>query len=321
MNYFLAILFGGIFLLGCQKKDVPEKAPLPDPRVEELRTKIQQAHDEAKTLRDPQNLWLTPDDCDGALWTGKYGAVLGGESIAWDVAEYPEEPGRFARRPLTSPCAADTPSWSRDMGIGLLTYAWRQRDKALLERHERYGFAHDWSMGEPFGDGRAYYTPAMRGKLYQTLLALGGPDNIQRHWPDLYPTGLTDFQAHLQVMGIWLRGEVDEAFKASGTSPGHSGDAGPAPTTDDPAGLQSLAVTATTQSALDILRAQAQRDPRDPLFQAVYGMYTGDMAPAITACLAEDQYAGEYVRCEVFRKCQLSAWLFACDLVSRRFPK
>jgi hypothetical protein len=70
------------------------------------------------------------------------------------------------------------------------------------------------------------------------------------------------------------------------------------------------------------LREHADRDPRDPLFAAALGVYTGDMGPALDACLAGDQYAGSYTRCDGGdgRACQLASWLFACDLVLRRLP-
>jgi hypothetical protein len=79
------------------------------------------------------------------------------------------------------------------------------------------------------------------------------------------------------------------------------------------------ALTDVTGTQLDRIKEHAARDPRDPFFQAMAGIYSGDFGPAFTALLADDMYAGEYVRCDEYRRCQLSAWLFAADLVLRRY--
>lgn len=296
--------------------DHAPKSPKESAKVGELRDVYNKALNEARALQDPTTGWITPTDCDGMLWTGKYAAATGVSGVNLAAAEV--EPGRFDRRP-PPPCTSANPNWSsfsRDMGTGVLAAAWRTKDLGMLERHADYGRAHNWRMGEPVGDGRSIYTPAMLGRLFQIIYALGGEDSLDRHWPDLYPKGLVDFQAHLQVMGIWLVGEVDEEMKKAGKS----GDAMPhdEPIIDDPA-PEGPGLLDVTDSQFEILKSQAARDPKDPLFQGVLGIYTGDMEPALDACLAPDQYAGEYVRCDEFRRCQLAAWIFACDVVLRRF--
>lgn len=304
---------------GCsQKKNAPQQ-PAPDPRVTELRSRYQQALDEALSLRNPANGWLV-EDCDGMLWTGVYAASSGVREVNVGAAEYPDQPGRFQRRPAGCPVAAtDTTgsTWSRDMGIGLLAYAWRHPDLALLERHIAYGHAHNWQMGEPLGDGRSVYTPSMIGKVFETAFALGGGDDANRFWPDLYPMGLTDYQAHLQVMSIWHRGEVDTVIRTKGEHPSPGG------ITDDSSSPKHARLPLNvSDDALSILKEQAARDPRDPLFQATLGTYTGDMGPAITACLADDWYCGEYCRAgdgATERQVTLAGWIFACDLVLRAY--
>ncbi len=299
------------------------QTPSTDARLETLRAKDAQMKDEAQAIRDPVNGWLVTD-CDGMLWTGKYAAVSGVTGV--DILAAEAEPGKFLRSP--EPCSSENPDWSdwsKDMGAGFLAYAWRQRDLAAIERHAAYGRAHPalangvpvWQMGVPVGDGRGLYLPAFIGRLYQTQLALGGAEDSDRAWPDAYFTGLTDYRAHLQVMNIWHRGEVAEALRVGG-----DGDATvQKPVTDDAGQAPGAPLTTidVSGSQLDRLKEHAARDPRDPLFQAVLGVYTGDMGPALDALLADDDYAGEYVRCEHFRECQLAAWLFAADIVLRRF--
>lgn len=309
-----AILLIAFALAGCGSHD--PKDPKPDDRLPALRDSLQKAENEALGLRDAVG-WLTPDDGDGMLWTGKYGAVAPGV----DLTPAEVEPGRFDRNP-GHPTSDDPEwsSWSRDMGMGLMAFGLRTKDLALLQRHAEYGRANNWVMGRPLGDGRSLYTPATLGRLFEIIYALGGENSANRHWPDIYPSGLVDYQAHLQVMGIWMEAEAKELIAAGGKSD----DAKPAgpPVVDDSGdnGDKGMPlVLDVTDSQLDILRAQAARDPRDPLFQAVLGKYTGDMGPAIDACLARDQYAGEYVRCNDYRRCQLAAWIFACDIVVRSF--
>jgi hypothetical protein len=297
-----------IAVVACGRPRGKIEVAQPDGRVPALRTKYQNNLAEAVQLRDPVTGWLTPTDCDGALWTGKYAAATGVEGVDMTASEYPFAPGKFARRPiLFGPCVVNDnrgSSWSRDMGTGLLAYGWLKKDLPLLERHAAYGNTHHWVMGDPIGDGRSVYTPAMIGKLYETIYALGGTANDNRLWPDLYPTGKVDYESHLEVMSIWQRGEIDAAVRGISTQG----------VSEDGTGLLDISA-----KALVILQEQVTRDPRDPLFQAVYGQYTGNMSPAIDACLAEDGYAGSYVRCDKPRTCQLAAWLFACDIVLRAY--
>lgn len=314
-------------IAACGAANNETQEPKSDPRLGELHDRQEGRKAEALTLRDPVNGWLVTGG-DGMLWTGKYAAVTGVEGVNLAAAEL--EPGRFQRDPDGEGPSAnpDWSDWSRDMGTGLVAYAWRKQDRALLERHIAYGEAHKavhndipvWRMGEPVGDGRALYPPAFVGRLYQTQLALGGADNLNRLWPDFYHKGLTDFRAHLQVMNVWHRGEVAEALRKAGEA-----DALPAgeTTTDDAGdGLTHALILDVTDDQLAVLKEHAARDPRDPLFQAVLGTYTGDMTSALDACLAPDEYAGDYVRCDGNpRGCQLAALLFACDVVERRMAE
>ncbi len=315
-----ALLFLALTTLACAPKHETQEPSL-DPRIKDLAARQQADLDEAKTLRDPANNWLVTGG-DGMLWSGKYAAV----TCDVDIEAAETEPGKFSRDPdgetSTNPNWSD---WSKDMGAGLLAYAWRCKNLALLERHAAYGQAHKalanavpvWQMGSPVGDGRGLYLPAFIGRLYQTVFALGGEDSNERLWPDLYSLGLTDFRAHLQVMNIWHRGEVAEALREQEDSDATVKD----DVRDDADGpSQGLTTLDVTEDQFEVLKYQAERDPRDPFFQAVYGTYTGNMGPAIDACLADDDYAGEYVRCDgTPRACLLAARLFACDLVLRRY--
>lgn len=320
-----------LLLAGCgtlsEAQNKP-KAPAPVDRAADLRVEMDKALAEAEALRGADGV-LVDDDCDAAEWEGKYQAAVCSHDMR--AFEDPARPGKFFRAP-TGCRSSPNPNWedwSRDMGSGLLAYAWRCNDLPLLERHIAYGRAHPvpvrgapaWRMGEPVGDGRSIYTPAFVGRIYQTVKALGGEDNLNRYWPDVYVRGLDGYQSHLQVMNIWHRGEVAVAIREGHLSrPGTIDDAGDAEAhlfAENPP-PQTAATLDVSGTMLNRLEEHAARDPRDPLFAAVLGTYTGDMGPAVEACLAPDQYAGAYVRCHSFRKCQLAAWIFACDIVLRR---
>lgn len=249
-----------------------------------LEARLDAAREEADSLA-PDTCWLVTDG-DGALWSGLYAAV----TACPDYPKAEDRHGHWQRGPGYVPQnpSPEWSSWSRDSGVGLLAYGLRRRDLGALDRHYRFGHAHGWQMGEPLGDGRAIYSPNLVGLLARAVLVLGGEDRAERYLPFKAEGGAVDYRAHLAVMEVLLEGEVRPA---------------------------TLALD-VTDGQLDLLRAQAERDPRDPLFQAAYARYTGDWGPALDACLAEDMYAGGYVRCDEPVRCQLAAWLFACAMVS-----
>jgi hypothetical protein len=287
--------------------------PQPATDLDRLRDAYVQALRNAEDVRDA-NGWLTDGDRDGILWTALYGASSGVTGVNIEAAEdIAARPGKFWR--CTTDACKSNPNddkwsdWSRDMGMGLLAYVWKRDRLDILERHIAYGEANDWRMGEPLGDFRGVYTPAMVGRLFQTKLALGGAADQRRFWPSLYPQGLTGYEAHLQMLGIWHRGEVTAKTNDETVA------------IDLPDDLPNQALLGIDDSMLDRVKEHSQRDPRNPFFAMVLGRYTGDMQPAVNACLAADGYAGDYVRCSEYEHCRLAAWLFACGQVIGAYAK
>lgn len=275
-----------LLLVGC----AAEKNEDAEPVVSDKLGPLKELHDsriaEAIALSDNEWGWITPDDCDGMLWTGK--AAAGGQPNVNIVGSEYEDEGRLGRRPppdcyLNGADNGAKTSWSRDMGVGFIYAAYRLGNVGALARHAAYGKAHKWQMGEPIDDGRTLYTPPLIGLLYQAIYKLGGEDNAARKIPNVYISGLDDFQAHLQVLDILLRGELE-------------------------GGIRDV--------MLDRLKEHAKREPASPFYQAALGTYTGDMDAAIAACMKDD--VSGYVRCEEFRRCQLADLIFSCDLVLRK---
>ena len=309
------LLYVTLLIFGCSKDNEP-KEPAVDPRAVELQELFDDNCAEVLKFVDTDG-WLLPDDGDGMLWSGMLGAVptcLTAFNAA--AAEWPDQPGRFDRAPPAGSVTSDNPdwcSWSRDMQKGFLWWAWRTRSVDVVLRHIEYGRKNNWVMGLPFGDGRCLYTPSAIGLNYQVTWGLGAPDDPSRLWPDIYSSGLDDYQAHIQVKNIVLRGEVEEARR-------NDGDAYP-DNPDDPPVVDeggSFGLVDVDDTQLDRLKEHAEREPKCGFFTAAYGVYTGDFSPAFAALLAPDQKCS-YVRCNNPRACYLADWLFAADLVLRRY--
>lgn len=189
------------------------------------------------------------------------------------------------------------------MGVaGLFPYAYLSGRRDILERHGAYGKAHQWTMGEPLADGRTVYTPGLIGMIYKTIFAMGGPADPNALWPDVYPAGLTDYEAHLQVMTIWLQGEVATKL--------HDLDAVPR------RGAGLLDVTGTMYQRLE---EHAAAEPSNPLYSYVLGKYTGDQNHTLDLLLDPAMPLGSYVRCADLEQCRLAEWLFTASLLLQDF--
>lgn len=290
----LPLLLCVLFTLGfgCSKKN-GEKDVSPVANASQLQTKFNEAMAEAAD-RETKDGWLDVDGCDSMLFTGKYScAALGRVTI--EAAEYSASPGRFNRRP-TPFCeagAGSSTSWSRDMGKGLFAYAWCNHDLDALKRHAAYGNANFWKMGEPLGDGRVLYTPAMIGELYEVIYALGGEDNPNRLWPDAYPSGQTDYEAHLQMMSIWLRGEVDSAKKEIDLD--------------------------ISNGMLARVKEHADAEPNCPFYQYMRGVYDSADLSSTTDLLLGDAWGCSYFHSDNRQDdVYLAEWLFAAKLTLKK---
>lgn len=287
------------FTLGCGPRH-GETSPTADSRSSDLKALYDQKQARALTLRDPGNGWLVPTDGDAMIWSAKYASTVTDVSI--EAAEYPDAPGRFNRHP--PPWAGDATTWSRDMAVaGLFPWAWLTAHRDVLERQVAYGKAHNWFMGTPLADGRTYYTPSMRGLLAKEIGGLGGDLSGDASWPSVWPAGLVDYEAHLQVMAIWLQGEVAKALA-------------------DPSGAPQPVKTAQTDLTLDIsnnmflrLQEHASGEPKSALYAYVLGKYTGDQNAALTLLLDPAMPTAGYVRCNEIEQCQLAEWLFVAHLL------
>lgn len=301
-----------LLLVACDRFESVDKKDPSDPGADRVQALIDEYGvmlAKAESMRDA-NGWLDGEGCDGMIWSGRYAAAPGVTGVNIFAAEDQDTPGKFHRRP-SPPCwtqgAGDQGSkstWSRDMAIcGLIPWAWQTGNLAALERHAKHGKSKNWQMGDPLSDGRTIYTPQVIGLLYQAIWGLGGEDNPSRGWPSLYPEGLQDYEAHLQVCSIWLRGEV-------------------ANTTGQPQDKPSpheLSLTQISAVMFDRLQEHYNREPHDPFYAYVLGMYNGDMTPAIDACLAGT--VADYVRCDAQDECVMAHRVFSCGMTLKHLGK
>lgn len=334
-----------LFVSACNGDDKKAKDPSPSELQAELQQRYELKLAQAKELADEKNGWISGRDCDGALWTGKYSCATGVPKVDMTASEFEGQPGRFGRRPAPA-CwneqdgdVGSKTTWSRDMGKGLYRWAWCTDNREALERHASYGVKKTWKMGEPLDDGRVVYTPSMIGELYQLIYAMGGKDNVNRVWPSLYPSGLDDYQAHIQVLGIQIRGEAAEKLGLVGEAPKKPSDSSELVSYDtdvvveamdgrprwggdyvvQPNGeLMLLDVTGTMYARL---KEHAERQPNCAYYQYMLGVYDGSMQRALEVLLAEPVDGCDYLRGSEHERLALAEWLSVASDVLKRLEK
>jgi hypothetical protein len=94
------------------------------------------------------------------------------------------------------------------MFIGILWHLWHRKDLKTAQELFAYGKKNHWIMGE--GDpSRTYMTPGLQATLAEIIYRLGGENHIiKRNLPQSWPDNLTDYQAHLHILHLLLRGDV-----------------------------------------------------------------------------------------------------------------
>lgn len=300
MKYLILAL---LCISGCAHNDITHKEPSKDYSEETAR--LRSLHDAWKSSFGDS--WAGRD-CDGMIWNGKAGIFI--ESLNVLDAESKSRPGKFHRR--TDPYCwtkeggdqGSKTDWSRDMAIcGLYPWLWRTKNLDAAERHAEYGKENLWKMGSPLSDGRVLYTPQIVGMLYEIIYALGGEDSIGREWESSYPSGLTDYTAHLQICSIWLRGEIAEHHREQKND------------------AKEFEFGEITEKMFSRIEEHYGREPSDHFYAYMHGLYSGDYGPAVSACLDDSNNGGSYVRCGGHNDCGLASKIFACGMLIERLDK
>lgn len=261
----------GMSCSALHKKHYPQKEPTAETSdLTTIETKRALYEQTLVRMALPFDGWIA-QTCDALLFSSLFGAA----------EQYPDrfkvddavgdKPGLWLRRPKSVGLCYD-PSLpagspqnsqatiSKDMLLGLTYYAWRANRKDILQNLVTYGEAHAWVMGQPESNvGAVVVTPSLAGVMYQALYRLGGPDHPSRHIPDIFPSGLTGFEAHLQVTSILLHSEID-----------------------DEAGI--------SQDMLDRLKEHATREPQNPYYASALAVFTGDDTAAVKLLMDKVQW-------------------------------
>lgn len=186
--------------------------------------------------------------CDATLFTALCKTAGGCQETDLFLAESKQTSGQWFRHALHDCYPAESGSdISRDMLLGVMTYLHATKDISKLSALQAYGRANDWIMGR--GEiSRTYFTPLMQSNLSKAIASIGGVTTVpQPDQPVDWPVN-SGYQAHLDVLGILLRGTSDKSI---------------------------------TTLELAYLDEQAKREPRNALFQAVLHRFKdGDQSAA-----------------------------------------
>lgn len=294
----MKLIFIALFLVSCGT--VERVAPDDTDNLGALETMYQSKIKMANELSESSTGWLNFSDGDALLWDlGKYGSSPA-VTLLPRASEF-EDSGRFGRRPPAGQSRCWTPedgdicaaaTWSRDMGVGLITYGVRRNNLTLLEDHAAYGEGHTWYMGAPLADGRTIYTPVMVGLLYNAIYGLGGKDSVNRHIPDPWTSGLDDYQAHIQMMKILIHSQLSK---------------------------KSSDIDDISEKMVDRIKEHYEREPHSLFYSYLHTLYNGGMSSVVDLCLDNTIIPPEYVRCGEKEKCALAEWIFACGLVLEEY--
>lgn len=302
----LKILLLCFLAVGCAKERKHDESVGNITETKALKDKYEHLKFELQGMVDPDNGWPAPEDCDGLLWAGLTAAL--GLPVKLTLAE--DQPGHWQRNPKKPPCwsleAGDQgarATTSPDMMTGLLWAAWRTQDMGLLQRLAGWGETHEerlagilfgWIMGEPYPAeaSRVVIRQNQYGLVGRMLYILsnGADDRSYRHEGTAYVQAPKDYERHIQTLGILLQGEANDGYRQYG-------------------------VVSIAEHELAVLKANAADHPGDALFQAAYGVYTGDFEQANALLLSDSYQYPSYVRGEPQRPLELVHWLFAAHIV------
>lgn len=247
-----------IFLVGCSRENKPSYDKNPS---QQLADKKQNYCFLSSDLVKANG--YSVGRCDGLLFTAMRSFIC--KDV--DIANFEGEPGRWYRNPKKDCYIAGevdhgaTSSISKDMLLGLAVNLWNTENLAAINRTIDYGVAHSWVMGEAIDDitvaSKCLLSPSLISIYYDIQRKLSGPSFTTRGESDAFGVN-TGFRAHLDVIHILLIGSVHGAISSG---------------------------------ELETLKAQAERQPRNALFQAAYSLYTnGDQSKATALLLNQEMF-------------------------------
>lgn len=222
--------------------------------------------------------FISEDTGDSLLFTSLLHSSISNNLLKNCIINSEAKPGMFYRHPSLIPdkwIGQDASTTSKDMTIGLLWWIWTYKQKDVAEQIMSYLKNNYYKLGDytPHTDpetiakwvnsypdyvplklrtwmaineplSRILYCPNL---LASVMYKIGGKFSLWSLAPDINVTGLTDFEAHLQALGIALRGELRGYI---------------------------------TLGEAEILKLQHRRQPENALFSALLALYVDPKAIA-----------------------------------------
>lgn len=269
LNLFLCVLLFGTSGCGWFTKDDNNKPHDHDSPIEDLKLRYDDIFKQTILALDPETSWPSNIDCDATLWAGLACSI--GMPVDISLAEY--SPGEIHRRPHKS-CynreqgdVGAKSTISRDMLTGYMACLIERKDLDAIKRLADYGEKNTWVMGEPYDLlSRVFMGNNLIGLLGRSIYSLsnGNSDRIYRKLPTEYPSVRQDYEFHIQVQGILLQDKISGGI---------------------------------TDQMLDRLKDSVNVYPKDQLFSAALGRFTGDQNGTINLLLTENSCTN-YVRGE-----------------------
>ena len=246
--------------LACGKKDNEPKPSVLTSEYAELKAKA----DLYCELSYPsyQELGYVHSKCDGSGFTSLH-AVACNAVTPIDLSVFSDAKGKLYRDPKhecfeTGESASES---SKDMALMRMVAAYVQNDKAWVDSFHAFASSKNWvicdAKDEATRISRCVLSPALISLLKAIHKANKGEDPGQPFTEPTEVHGILDsvipltkgYQAHLEVLKIWLSGHVYGGL---------------------------------TDYQLKILELQADREPENALFQAAYATYNdGNMSSVI----------------------------------------
>lgn len=265
MHYYIVIGCIITSALGCRREHKASPEANPDSRLE---AKRQLYCDLSAGLVAERNYVV--GKCDGLLFASLRGIACGDGGIS----EFQNSNGQWFRNrehdcfvPTNVPPNQGADSTiSRDMILGAMSHMWFEKNAAQIDSTIAYGKANDWVMGQAKDDAtlisKCLLSPNLISVLFDIQSKIAGAASLVRtdESDDALPIN-TGFRAHLDVVGILLKGDLYGAI---------------------------------TDGELGTLKAQAERQPRNALFVASHALYSGgDQSAAMDLLLNGSQFPAD----------------------------
>lgn len=301
------LLFGfaiGFICASCGP-DKSKQSAEPSGVFDELRAEYQKGLEAYETATESQGHWPSVTDCDGLLWSSL--AAFAGAPVDLSLAEH--YPGEWHRRPAPS-CWNNTDgdvgsksTISRDMLQGLLLAIWETRNVQTALRLAKFGEDMQWRMGEPYPEmaSRVVMSGNLKGQLGRIIYKLtdGRDRRSYRNTAPLYGPVFKDYERHIQAIGIFLYGELDEEI----SNAIHYGGGGLADHKWSPRDARRwhapLLSTDIVPTMFTLLQLSHKRDPDDAFIGAIYQLYAGDVEKPARQLLNSGYKCPTYVRAKL----------------------